>query len=108
MPRLPEGPLSFAVTTTEAGASGEAKILGRISGRTVSASQEIPIPIKGQALIIQTAEGKITAIPAPPANIETVEIGVDDFLQLDPKQKTQVLNALKRSRKMKRQKIGQR
>lgn len=89
------------------GFTGKATLLGIVDGREIPVSPEIPTKIRGQAFIVQTAEGKITAIPAPGVNLETIEIGVFDFNLLNPGLRQEVLSALRRSRKMKRQKIGQ-
>lgn len=89
------------------GFTGKATLLGIVDGREIAVGPNIPGKIRGQALIVQTAEGKITAIPAPRVNLETIEIGVFDFNLLNPALQQEVLNALFRSRKMKRQRIGQ-
>lgn len=109
MSRLPEGPLGFdrlGFGVETVGHSTDAKLLGIIDGKSVPAGPNIPARIRGRALIVQTAEG-IKAIPAPQANLEASGIGVFDFNLLNPGLQQEVLNALRRSRKMKRQRIGQ-
>lgn len=104
MPRLPEGPLGFDQSGF---VNSEVKILGMVNGNSVQVHPDIPTKIRGRALIVQNSEGKITAVPAPRTNLETIEMSVFDFNQLEPGLQQEVLNALARSRKMKRQKIGQ-
>jgi len=104
MPRLPEGPLGFDQSGFN---NSEVTLLGKVDGKSVQAGPDIAGKIRGQAFIVQTAEGKITAIPAPQVNLEAMEINVFDFNLLNPGLQREVLNALRRSRKMKRQRIGQ-
>lgn len=103
MPRLPEGPLGYDQLGF---VNSEVTLLGIIDGKSVPIGPNIPARIRGRALIVQTADG-IKAIPAPRVNLETMEINVFDFNQLEPGLKESVLNALSRSRKIKRQRIGQ-
>jgi len=110
MPGQKEKPLGFDQLGFQVEAVGsiqEPRLLGIVDGKSVNAGPNIPGKIKGQALIVQTSEGRITAIPAPQVNLEGMRITVMDFTLFNPPLQQEVLNALRRSRQQKRERIGQ-
>ena len=101
-----EGTMVGFTHDEESGGTGEVTILGQIQGKDVVASLEHPIKkIRGAALVVLDSQGVIQALPSPPGLRSEIEIPVYDASRITPELMPKILNALARSRQMRREKL---